>query len=376
MIPAPSPSDQHHVEQKTFARYRFFGLIKQERVFLSLIATCFFMAGVVFQNPALAMWVGFAFAGYSTIANDSIQTIGTFLSSNAQRRWWVLWLYIGGIFLATISYSWFVFDGDVSYQRLMSKGFTEAPSSFSFLQIAAPLFLLIITRLRMPVSTTFLILSCFSADLGGIIDMLNKSFFGYITTFLVAFGFWLALNRLMNRRFTGEPSRVWYPKQRHSTGVLWSVWIMQDAANIAVYLPRQLDVLEFLAFSIFIFLGLGMLFYLRGDRIQEVITEKSQVVDVRPATVIDFVYAIILFYFKEMSTIPMSTTWVFIGLLAGRELALSVTDAQGKGKPLSKTFRLISKDITYAGIGLAVSIALAIAINPVILDQIKELFGY
>jgi hypothetical protein len=367
---------QQQLEQNTFLQYRFFGLIKQERIFLVILGLSFFITGVVFQNPALAMWLGFAFAGYSAIANDSIQTIGTFLSSNSTRKWWVLWLYIGGIFVLTVSFSWFIYDGDVSYQRLTSKGFSEAPSEFSFLQVAAPLFLLILTRLRMPVSTTFLILSGFSSDLSGITGMLEKSFFGYLTTFIVAFLVWFLLNRLMNQWFKGEAAWWWYPLQWITSGMLWSVWIMQDAANIAVYLPRSLNPYEFIGFTSFIFLGLGILFYLRGDKIQQIITEKSQVTDVRPATVIDFVYAILLFYFKMLSTIPMSTTWVFIGLLAGRELAMSVTDANGKGKPLSKTMRLIGKDISYAGIGLAVSIALAMAINPVILDQIMDLLGY
>lgn len=376
MKPDPSSPDQNQLEQAAFAQYRFFGLIKQERVFLTIIGVFFFLAGVVFQNPMLAMWVGFAFAGYSAIANDSIQTIGTFLSSNADRKWWVLWLYIGGIFVLTVSFSWFTYDGDVSYQRLTSKGFAEAPTSFTFLQIAAPLFLLILTRLRMPVSTTFLILSCFSSDLGGITDMLNKSFFGYISTFLIAFVFWILLNRLMNNWFKGEASWYWYPLQWITSGALWSVWIMQDAANIAVYLPRSLSFQEFLGFTTFIFLGLGILFYLRGDKIQAIVTEKSQMRDVRPATIIDFVYASLLFYFKMLSTIPMSTTWVFIGLLAGRELAMSVTDANGKGKPLRKTLKLIAKDISYAGIGLLVSILLAMAINPVILEQIKDMIGY
>ncbi len=367
---------QQQLEQNTFLQYRFFGLIKQERIFLVILGLSFFLTGVVFQNPALAMWLGFAFAGYSAIANDSIQTIGTFLSSNSTRKWWVLWLYIGGIFVLTVSFSWLIYDGDVSYQRLTSKGFSEAPSEFSFLQVAAPLFLLILTRLRMPVSTTFLILSGFSSDLSGITGMLEKSFFGYLTTFIVAFLVWFLLNRLMNQWFKGEAAWWWYPLQWVTSGMLWSVWIMQDAANIAVYLPRSLNAYEFIGFAGFIFLGLGILFYLRGDKIQQIITEKSQVTDVRPATVIDFVYAILLFYFKMLSTIPMSTTWVFIGLLAGRELAMSVTDANGKGKPLSKTMRLIGKDISYAGIGLAVSIALAMAINPVILDQIMDLMGY
>jgi thiol-disulfide isomerase/thioredoxin len=37
-----------------------------------------------------------------------------------------------------------------------------------------------------------------------------------------------------------------------------------------------------------IFLGLGLLFWQGGERIQEVVNEKSAVVDVRPATIIDF----------------------------------------------------------------------------------------
>lgn len=100
------------------------------------------------------MWIGFALAGYSAIANDSIQTIGTFIASNGHRKWWHLWLYIGLIFVATVTVSWVVYDGDVTYARLSTKGFEQAPESFAFLQIAAPIFLLIITRMRMPVSTT------------------------------------------------------------------------------------------------------------------------------------------------------------------------------------------------------------------------------
>ena len=108
------------------------------------------------------MWFGFL-AGYSAISNDSIQTIGTFLGSNAHRKWWVLWIFIAGIFFFTTLYSWIVYNGDISHQRLLAKGFEQAPSSFQFLNIAAPIFLLILTRLKMPVSTTFLLLSSFAA---------------------------------------------------------------------------------------------------------------------------------------------------------------------------------------------------------------------
>ena len=354
----------------------FYDIVRQERTFLIFIGISFFISGVVYDVPHIAMWVGFMFAGYSAIANDSIQTIGTFLGSNANKKWYVLWLFIGAIFLITVSISWLSYGGDVSYQRLTSKGFAEAPTSFTFLQIAAPIFLLIITRLRMPVSTTFLILSCFSADLAGIESMLVKSLSGYFLAFIVAIIVWSVVSRVIRRTFTGEPSMIWNVLQWITSGALWAVWLMQDMANIAVYLPRQLSLGEFGFFAGFIFLGLGVLFYLKGDRIQQVVTEKAFISDVRSATIVDFVYAFLLYYFKVVSVVPMSTTWVFIGLLAGRELAMSLTDKDGHGKPFKKTMKLIGKDVLYAGIGLFVSIVLAIAINPVIKDELITLiFG-
>lgn len=352
----------------------FYTIFREERTFLALIGIFFFTAGVTFPNAEIAKWVGFALAGYSAIANDSIQTIGTFIASNEDKKWWVLWLFIGGIFLATVSFSWYMYDGDVSYQRLASKGFAEAPTSFTFLQIAAPIFLLLLTRMRMPVSTTFLLLSCFAADASAIGSVLTKSLSGYLVAFVAAIVVWIALSRIIKKFVTGEPKPYWTVFQWITSGSLWAVWIMQDAANIAVYLPRSLSLGQFAAFALYIFFGLGILFYLRGDKIQKVVTEKSDVRDIRSATIIDFVYAIILYYFKIKSQIPMSTTWVFIGLLAGREIAMTFTDARGKGKPLKTSLKLIGKDAGYAMIGLAVSIALAIAINPEIDDEILFYF--
>lgn len=354
----------------------FYTVFREERTFLALIGIFFFMAGVTFPNAEVAKWVGFALAGYSAIANDSIQTIGTFIASNDDKKWWVLWLFIGGIFLATVSYSWYTYGGDVSYQRLAAKGFSEAPTSFSFLQVAAPIFLLLLTRMRMPVSTTFLLLSCFSASASAIGNVLVKSISGYFVAFAAAIVVWIVLSRVIKKFVTGEPARYWTVIQWVTSGSLWAVWIMQDAANIAVYLPRSLSFGQFAAFALYIFFGLGILFYLRGDKIQKVVTEKSDVRDIRSATIIDFVYAVILYYFKIKNNIPMSTTWVFIGLLAGREIAMSFTDLRGKGKPLGTSLKLIGKDAGYALIGLAVSIALAVAINPEIKAGIIDfIFG-
>ena len=57
----------------------------------------------------------------------------------------------------------------------------------------------------------------------------------------------------------------------------------------------------------------------------------------------------------------MSTTWVFIGLLGGREVAMSIRKAGHHS--VSMAFRLLIKDFTYALVGLIISIAIAIGVN-------------
>jgi phosphate/sulfate permease len=121
-----------------------------------------------------------------------------------------------------------------------------------------------------------------------------------------------------------------------------------------------------------LFLGLAVLFRLGGDRIQEIVEEKAVIVDVRHATMIDITYALILWVFKIISNIPMSTTWVFLGLLAGRELALNVTRAKEERRKPREVWRLIGKDLLYVSIGLVVSLIIAVAVNPALSES---LFG-
>lgn len=356
-------------------RYKVFSLfLYKERKFYRFLIVMFVVAGIAYPYPDVAMWLAFLFAGYSAIANDSIQTIGTFLASNSKRPWWLLWLFIAGIFAVTVLYSWYTYDGDPSYQRLASKGFSEAPREFQFLQLAAPLMLLFLTRLKMPVSTTFMCLSAYSADISGIQGMLMKSVIGYGSSFLLAIIVWFLLSKAIRKFTTGEAKPIYVVLQWITSGALWSVWIMQDGANIAVTLPRSLSGPQMMFYVGYIFLGLGILFYLRGDKIQQIVTEKSQVSDVRGATIIDFIYTIILFVFKELSNIPMSTTWVFIGLMAGRELAMTLAKDYETKRTIPQTLRLIRKDLLYATIGLLISIGIAIAVNPVIQEQVKAYF--
>lgn len=346
---------------KAFGYPEVVWLPKTERNFLGFICIAFMLAMFATPYPHIAMWVGFLFAAYAAIANDSIQTIGTFIASNQDKKWWVLWIFIGGIFFFTMLYSWVTLSGDVSHGRLASKGFDVAPTEFHFLQVAAPIFLLILTRLRMPVSTTFILLTSFAATPAAVGGVLAKSMSGYVLSFLMGLFFFMLVARAAKKYFTGEAKFGWTIAQWITSGTLWSVWLMQDAANIAVYLPRSMNTGQFMGFVSVVVIGLGLLLYYKGGRIQKIVTEKSVVTDVRFATLIDLIYCVILFYFKLHSQVPMSTTWVFIGLLAGRELGMALMKTGDNS--IWKSIKLGLKDMSYALIGLVISIAIAIGVN-------------
>ena len=289
------------------------------------------------MDPLIVMWLGFILAAYSVVGNDVIQTLGTFLSSNEKRPWYILWLFAGTIMTATLVYGWVQYGGDVSYQRLIgdaSKGFNmdkpkyvdprEIPS-FGWVYLLPPLVLMVVTRVGIPVSTSFLILTFFNPK--NLYDMVVKSMSGYLVAFGAAIVLYIFITKSLEKRFAAnemkKKERQWWTiAQWSSTAFLWTQWLAQDFANIYVYLPRRVDGMT-LAFSLAILLAmLAFIFYSRGGAIQAIVKAKTNTVDIRSATFIDLAFGIILYFFKELNNIPMSTTWVFLGLLAGREIAL------------------------------------------------------
>lgn len=350
----------------------------EEKVFFLIVIIGMVASGIAVNFGQAAMWLGFLFAAYAAVANDSIQSLGTFIESNRDRKWWVLWLFVGGIFLATITFSWIYFDGDVTYQRLTRPDGSSPyphPDNFSFFQIIAPLVLLVLTRLRMPVSTTFLLLSVFSADSSGITSMVGKSLLGYLMAFVISFTIWYFSYKIIKKFFK---QRKFHPAWRYVqwtvSGALWSVWVMQDGGNVAVFLPREQELHHFLIFGGTIFAGLGILFYLRGDRIQRIVSEKVRISDVRAATLVDLSYVILLIYKLFISTVPLSTTWVFLGIIGGREIAINLSRNKNGSKHKLRAGRVIARDFGYACIGLLISVALAAGANPMIREEIVGLF--
>ena len=270
----------------------------------------------------IIMWTGFILAGYAVVGNDSIQTLGTFLSSNEDKKWYVLWAFAGSILAATLLWGWMQYDGDVSYGRLESYAFVE---DMGWPYLLPPLVLMLLTRTGIPVSTSFLILTFFKP--AGLFDMTMKSILGYALAFCVAIIVWQLVTRWLDKRFintemTRGSTRTWTVLQWGSTGFLWGQWLIQDFANIFVYLPRSLHISEIIISLVILLTMLAIIFYSKGGNIQKIVKAKTNTTDIRSATLIDFLYGIILLFFKEFSNVPMSTTWVFLGLLAGREIAI------------------------------------------------------
>ena len=122
-----------------------------------------------------------------------------------------------------------------------------------------------------------------------------------------------------------------------------------------------MSVEQLIAVILFFVAGLGYIFYQQGGAIQQIVLDKQSTKYVRSATLIDLVYAFLLLYFKQLNNIPMSTTWVFVGLLCGRELALN-TGLTKKGN-LKSVFPIVAKDFLKLIVGLLVSVAIVLAIH-------------
>ena len=314
---------------------------------------------------ALTLWslVGFLFAAYAVIANDSVQTLGTWIASNNERfNWKIMWGAASAVLIYTLWYGYYMY-GDISYGRLNKIPFVEV----QWYHAMAPAVLLLLTRFGVPVSTSFLVLSAFASTFV-LEKMLMKSMMGYVVAATAAYAIWYVVSRLLDeaKPVKEEHKSYWRVAQWITTGFLWFTWLSHDMANIAVFLPRQLDIGLMLMVSVVFVAGLGFMFREGGGQIQKIVLEKHNTRYIRSATIIDLVYWMILFFFKELNDIPMSTTWVFVGMLAGREFAIA--SFMGKQKTKS-VFPIVGRDFGKMMIGLSASLAIVLTIHYVIVPN-------
>jgi hypothetical protein len=311
----------------------------------------------------ISIWaaLGFLFAAYAVVGNDALQTLGTFISSNQKLPWWALFLFASTVLVVIFLIGWIQFDGDPSWGRLAdtSKYPIFEVRWYHVIPAAA---LLLITRFGIPVSTSFMILSIF-ASIAGMQSMISKSLIAYVTSFGIGVVLFVVLAPTIERHFlkTVEHSQkpVWILLQWVTTAYLWGVWLIQDFANIFIFLPRDLTAPEASA-AVFAILVLLMVTFLNGGGpVQKILRSKTSVTDIRSATIIDFTYASILAYFAYVSKTPMSTTWAFLGFIGGRELAIATID---KIRSPGATLKIVGTDAGKALFGLVISVGLAVGL--------------
>ncbi|MBE8345881.1 hypothetical protein IQA88_19690, partial [Leptospira interrogans serovar Pomona] len=104
---------------------------------------------------------------------------------------------LGGTIVVIFLGTWIWNDFQIHFGRL--ENFPEV-RKFNLIQLLAPLILVVITRLKSPISTTFLILGLFSGS--NIEKMLTKSFFGYGIAFGIAIFVWGVLVKIDPKEYT------------------------------------------------------------------------------------------------------------------------------------------------------------------------------
>ncbi|MEE2690373.1 MAG: hypothetical protein VX640_02420 [Pseudomonadota bacterium] len=315
------------------------------------------------MDLGVSLWaaIGFAFAAYAVVGNDALQTLGTFINSNQKLPWWALFLFAATVLCVVFAFGYMQFDGDPSWGRL-SNVKKYPVFEVEWYHVVPAFALLLLTRLGIPVSTSFMILSIF-ATIEGMTSMISKSLYAYVVSFGVGIVLYAVLAPTIERHFLKTPEKaqksVWILLQWLTTAYLWGVWLIQDFANIFVFLPRHLSPVQAVAAVSVILVLLLITFANGGGPVQRILKSKTSVSDIRSATIIDFTYASLLAYFAYISKTPMSTTWAFLGFIAGREFAIATID---KIRAPGATARIVAMDAFKAFVGLVISVGLAVGL--------------
>lgn len=291
------------------------------------------------------------------IGNDALQTLGPFLASSRGRTPRPLQAaFLCGVLCLVLLVGWNAGGGDPAWGRLEC---FPLPERVGWIDLLPPLAVLALTQLGAPVSTSFLVLTAFSP--ANLPALLLRSLLGYGLALLAGALLYGSVGWLLERAEPGERRwpALWLALQWLATGWLWGQWLVQDLANLYIYLPRRLDGAAMGLSLAALCAGVCLLLAEDGGAIQRRIRSKSNADDPRSSALIATVYGLILFALGQLSPQPLSTTWVFLGLLAGRELALLARLGRRSGGEVAL---MLAGDAGRSALGLGVSVAVALAV--------------
>ena len=218
-------------------------------------------------------------------------------SNNQRFKWTTMWVLASAVLLFTLWYGWYTNGGDISYGRLTKIPFQE----IQWYHVRAPLVLLILTRIGVPVSTSFFSFKCPCKYICTRKDAC-KTIMGYAVAGVFAYVLWILIARWLDERndpVKEEHKKWWRIGQWITTGFLWFTWLSHDVANIAVFLPRAVPWDMMIAISLVFVLGMAYMFREGGGKIQKIVLEKQHTRYVRSACIIDAPYFLCLFFPKN-----------------------------------------------------------------------------
>lgn len=315
--------------------------------------------------------ISFSLAAYSVLWNDAVQTLMTYIHSNDDLPKKLLFSWVLAVLLWVLWYGFLVSPGGITYGRLDAKGYADITVQWYIALF--PLLLVLMTRYKwIPVSTSLLMLSIFSTGLL-FQSIVIKSAAWYLVAFTSAYFIWLGAEYILKRldykakNWNQRKYIFWRIAQTCTTTLLFWTWLMHDMVNIAVFLPRDMGIAIMFTISGIFALALAYTFYIDGGPVGRIVTTKTKIHRLVGATMVDWVYFVILLIFKEWSNIPMSTTWVFIGLLAGRQIAIRTVNRIWKVKKKQNRFKValieISQDFAKIFIGLGISLVALVIVR-------------
>lgn len=313
-------------------------------------------------------------------SNDFPQVGGTFICCQKDKMsWQMITAIFGFFFVLTMIYGWVTYDQQIDFGLLK----TKAPDrgGVHWYHLLPLIALQKLTQKGIPVSTSTLALGMFLTE-QGFHGMVEKSFVGFVFSMLLGMvvwvpGVWLDHKLKPKKWFEGAArQRVLLGMQIFSTMFLWGSWLIMDMANIAVFAVPKLEWWQLALFCAYFIFSLSRCIKAKGGKIQEIINEKTGTQYIFSAFIIDLIYGCILYAFKVFKVagdLPMSTTWVFVGLMLGREAAIRIMLAyEHQAYKAEKSFPIIIRDnVARMLIGFVASLVLLI---PFRWDVVMRLF--
>ena len=312
--------------------------------------------------------LAFGLAAAAVIGNDALQTLGTFLAASRDRVPRGLQaLYLCGVLCLVLLLGWSRGQGDPAWGRLDQ---LAPPAQLTWVDLLPPLAVLGLTQAGAPVSTSFLLLT--AAAPGQLAALLGHSLAAYGLALAAGLALYAVLPAGGAGAATGGSTggagaaAGWLALQWLASGWLWSQWLIQDLANLYVLLPRRLDAGTMAATVALLCLAVLVLVLRGGGPIQGLLERKSGSLDPRATVLLSGAYGAVLFGLGQWSRLPLSTTWVFLGLLAGRELGLLLRgagagDGGSTGEEGAMAAELVG-DLLKAALGLGVAVAVALLV--------------